>query len=599
MSVWSDELTSACALRLSTETLSAWRDGELPSDQAQHLARHTPNCRACAERLALFDAIANELRQSRAPLPRPTLWDETRRRILAGEARHSGGGALWLDAPAMRSHLWEDEMQPLTQWGEESELRRDGRTGGSSRSTRSIRRARRLQRRWGLIGGAVAATLITALLVGLLLSRGTHGPVSAPTATAHAQTPVGTLTGSTTPDVTATAANSPWKRITGLQSAPTIAPSNPQVMYFLGASQSNPTFQRSDDGGASMTTIPFPLYNGQPIPEVSPNEITFLYVSPLNPQILLYITQISGSACPAPATLNRVSDKSSLTQQLASSYCDAQYVSADGGASWNQLALPVSGLLGAKQFITGDQPYPLRAQGGRLYALVTDLEYGSSGVPPGGRLVVSSDGGITWALADAPIAAQGLQIIDFAPAPTGSTIFAVTENPSTAQIPPYQQQPEIWRSDDSGASWVNAGAPPTIGAASATSVSGIAAGLTTSGQPFVYLVAQATKSSTALEYSEDGAVTWHAVPEADLITNMPLGTLADGGLVVRFRDNTFRAWAPGDSTWRMVAPMEPDGSQNTSYLLTTSDGLGDGHYAIFGIGLDSNNNLLVERVDLP
>lgn len=602
MSVWSDERTSACALGIPIEALSAWRDGELAADLARRLAQHTPTCRACAERLALFDAIANELRQSRAPLPRPTLWDETRRRILAGAAgrtsdSRSPAASTPFDAPDMRAQLWADEPPIQAQPGSRRDDQRNSQaqSGGTSRIQH---RARRLQRRWGLMSGAIAATLITALLVGLLLTRSAHGPVSAPTATANAHTPVGTLSGSATPGVTATVVNSLWKRIIGLPSAPTLAPSNPQVMYFLGASQSNPTFQRSEDGGATLTTIPFPLFHGQPIPSVSPNEYTFLYVSPLNPQIILYISQIFGPACSAAAHTTGKTEGSVYAGRLASSYCDEQYVSADGGTSWSQLTLPVQGLLGAKPFSSGDHPYPLRAQGGRLYALVTDFEYATSGVPPGGRLVVSNDGGVTWALADAQIAAQGLQIIDFAPVPTGSTVFVATENPNTLQAPTYEQQPEIWRSDDAGTNWVNAGAPPGIGGASSISVSGIAAGLTTSGQPFVYLLLTATKQTTALDYSTDGATTWQAVPDAGQISNMPLGTLADGRLIVRFSDNSFRAWAPG-GVWQEVASEEPANAQNISYLLTTADGLGDSHYALYGIGTDSNNNLLVEQVILP
>jgi hypothetical protein len=56
---------TTCAERIGGETLSAWRDDLLSSDEMARLRAHTPGCAACQERLADFDAVAAALLRQR------------------------------------------------------------------------------------------------------------------------------------------------------------------------------------------------------------------------------------------------------------------------------------------------------------------------------------------------------------------------------------------------------------------------------------------------------------------------------------------------------------------------------------------------------
>jgi Putative zinc-finger len=47
-----------CALGLTTDTLSAWRDGGLQGDVEQRIRQHTATCAACQQRLNGFATVA-------------------------------------------------------------------------------------------------------------------------------------------------------------------------------------------------------------------------------------------------------------------------------------------------------------------------------------------------------------------------------------------------------------------------------------------------------------------------------------------------------------------------------------------------------------
>jgi hypothetical protein len=136
----------------------------------------------------------------------------------------------------------------------------------------------------------------------------------------------------------------------------------------------------------------------------------------------------------------------------------------DGGAHWGSPQLPVAGVLGdhlPNQTALNEQEQQLQAQDGRVYAAIVPLSSWVSGNSFGGRLVVSADGGATWRLCDAALHARGQVIYDVAPAPTGASIYAVTQSvnaPSPESSTPAPLQ--LWRSDDTGAHWTLLGAPP-------------------------------------------------------------------------------------------------------------------------------------------
>src|SRR5262249_6897042 len=132
------------------------------------------------------------------------------------------------------------------------------------------------------------------------------------------------------------------------------------------------------------------------------------------------------------------------------------YYSADGAQTWHELKLPISNLLtGPYNGIVGTQA--LRPQGSRIYALISPPFVAQDHTPPAGRLVKSEDGGITWTPADAGLPTS-VGIADYMPAPTGNTIFVVSDradrfNSGVCQgcLPPPDYK--LWRSDDAGAHW--------------------------------------------------------------------------------------------------------------------------------------------------
>jgi len=68
------EIAPACALGLTRDDLSGWRDGFLGVAERERIRAHVATCAACGERLADFDAIAHELRRQRVPEPDARLW---------------------------------------------------------------------------------------------------------------------------------------------------------------------------------------------------------------------------------------------------------------------------------------------------------------------------------------------------------------------------------------------------------------------------------------------------------------------------------------------------------------------------------------------
>ena len=637
MRTWADQMTDACPQAVTTETLSAWRDATLTATDADFLAHHAPTCRACADRLALFDAIEDALRQQRAPAPRPSLWGEVYARI-ADEARSNARGDAREGANARRDDFSDDgysrEYPTATGMGANvgaepmrlppTRRAQAPRRTGPADSGRLPLERQRLRRRWGALGAASAAALIAALLIGLLVShQANNGQGGHATPTAH--TPVSSATATSTPGATSVTLPAGWQNLPVIANdpgQPVIAPSNPQVVYFAAAGSSTkgvaPTYllARSDDGGVTIHHLPFPTLNGQTLDTFSPQLIN-LFVSPLNPQTVYLYTQVDVAACPAnfaPLSMRRVSRDASRSAQvndrtdtqrgsmsLSSAICQPEYVSTDGGETWNLLNLPAKGLLGITPPDGNRYAPAIQAQGTRLYSTVADVELASSGVPIGGRLVVSVDGGVTWTLVDAPIAAQGLVAYDFAAAPSGSTVFVVSENPQTAQLPTVNPDPHLWRSDDAGATWTELGYTP---GASATSggVSGMATTVSTSGQAIVYLTTFDTnspKSSTILKASADGGKTWQQAPDAGpLGETVPLGVSASNRVVMVFGDRSYRGWALGDAGWTAMAPsLGPSYSANL-YFIAAAATNSAGKLALYAIGSINSTNI-VARYTLP
>src|SRR5579863_2305860 len=96
------ERRTACALGISGETLSAWRNRTLPEGEARRITRHVATCAACQSRLDQFARIAAALQRQSVPDLRAQTWRGLRARLAQKEhssmplrrAAFSGLGAI-------------------------------------------------------------------------------------------------------------------------------------------------------------------------------------------------------------------------------------------------------------------------------------------------------------------------------------------------------------------------------------------------------------------------------------------------------------------------------------------------------------------------
>lgn len=82
-----DALTG-CALGLTPDDLSAWRDGAVDAAATARLTAHIPTCAACRSRLAEYDAIAEALRAIRTPEPARGFGHNPRGQVASVERSH-------------------------------------------------------------------------------------------------------------------------------------------------------------------------------------------------------------------------------------------------------------------------------------------------------------------------------------------------------------------------------------------------------------------------------------------------------------------------------------------------------------------------------
>lgn len=334
------------------------------------------------------------------------------------------------------------------------------------------------------------------------------------------------LTNNAAPTVTPAGAPSGsgavWTKATSLSQVASVAPAILRTQYTAGIEQTSKTstpqlvLQRSDDWGQTWTNLTPPQIAGVTYP-TSVN-LAIGQESPVNSQVFILTLQLNGtnySVC--PKNTGRV--------------CQLQYVTANGGASWQQLSLPAPGLLGFGLPLYSASP-TIITQGTRLYSAVNQVMLAASGSPPPGRLVVSDDGGVTWKLADSALASRGLFIYALTASPSGSTVYAIAgvtnTNLNPGQLPPLS----LWRSDDAGATWTQGGTLP-----SQNYIAMLAATNPATGQKSLYLLTGVPKTSNAtLSLSKDGGVTWGAsitIPSPNdpniLLASLPSGELLMGG----------------------------------------------------------------------
>jgi hypothetical protein len=417
---------------------------------------------------------------------------------------------------------------------------------------------------------ALFALLLHAAALGASVSE--HG--GSPTATPRAPRYLG--------------ANGAWTFTTLEQSKPkqivppiSVAPSDPRVLY-------KPTIdgtlavQRSDDDGATWTIFRLPRGDvGDTRADVS------VSVSPLDARTVFAIidSNPSNPHCP-PQTSQAFSPNAphigalALLLPRAGGYsCTFEYVSADGGATWQKPQTPEKGDVGGKSF-----PSPIQAQDGRLYSPLTPDINGP--IDLGRRLLVSADS-VHWQAADTQLVAQGLRVYEFVATPTGRTLFATTIPVNLAGD--FTTQRQFWRSDDAGASWRNLGEFPNtrsdaldswLSAAALVDGKALVYYTTTQPVPCGIITYQAVPCAylPTIHVSADDGRTWQTSPHAGLPTGQvtptraAVGVLPDGRIVEGFVTLSFQAtgpksqtvlysnpglygWKPGASSWSQLTPV--------------------------------------------
>lgn len=387
----------------------------------------------------------------------------------------------------------------------------------------------------------VAAMAIIALF-GALALIATHGPRAVQT---PASTP-GTLKGQ-------------WQTLdrltihtwTNKAGDPQVAPTNPQVVYETYNSTNSfamysPGIKRTDDGGKTWHTLTLPL-KGDHIKGI------YAAVSPLDAQTVflsLYSDGLTG--CPA--------------KDIVSDYalCLQVFVSQDAGKTWKPTITPETGY--ADGFNISNIS-TASAQGQTLFDSAGCISSQCE------RILKSDDGGVTWTLADAQLAASNQMLCNYAAASTGTTLFAATAEKGTDCGYARTATANLWRSDDAGAHWSQVSTLPSA------AVNGMLVASRGAGQqPLVYIYlprVSATKtkmntpmyvdSADALQVSADGGQHWASAPllgiaESQIPYFHPFGTLSDGSIIMPFTapgtnagmDVSIYAWRAGDSGWHRL-----------------------------------------------
>jgi hypothetical protein len=406
---------------------------------------------------------------------------------------------------------------------------------------------------------------LLAAAMGLALA----GCQSSSGATIYPTLPVPTATATLRPPAaTATPSGAAWTRVSATSPAASGAPATLRTQYDTFAGQTSKTsapefrLRRSDDFGKTWVNLTPPR-----IPGVSyPASVNFIgsVMSPFNPKVVILTLQLGTVTCP------QANGQTGRT-------CQVQYVSLDGGATWKLLALPARGLLAVFGSFGGENGSNLSAQGARLYGIINDGMLAASGVIPPGRLVASDDGGATWRLIDATLAAHNLLIYSYTASPSGSAIFALvgptdTNAPSDG-IPPLA----LWRSDDAGASWAAADALPARDTGAMVAASDAATGRT-----LLYLIAGESYDTPRLFATHDGGATWTACSEQSSAAPGLLGALPDGAVLLDTA-NAVEAWDGSAGAPHTVA--QPSG---IDFGIATVQSQPDGSLRVWLTGGDSH-----------
>ncbi len=420
----------------------------------------------------------------------------------------------------------------------------------------SVRHVAQGPGRLGRIGGLVAAVVVVGLLASVFALLASHG---------------GTSVGNPGDD-------GPGLRVaatyTGQPGLPVVAPSDPRVVYEYADNRQGPVLRRSDDGGATWSDLAIPGANttGASVSAlhlgVNPADASNVFL-----RADLGFARGDPNGCPADAT-----QKGAI--------CPREYYSTDRGAHWNVPRLPVPGTLFDGGVFFFYPSWILQAQGSRLYAGMLNSPTALA-TAADIRIASTEDGGKTWRLADAGLAAQGLHVCDYLAAPHGETLFARTADVCSSSDPnTLPTARRLWRSDDAGAHWTEV--TVTRGPVARADVALVAASTSdTAGQVTLFASVPDASGVKTFYASTDSGQSWAPAPakaglpgEAHALQTS-LATLADGSLVVAFATEKVSAagavtvacyaWRPGLQGWaRVTRPVKL--GQGTPNVFVTDGG---------------------------
>ncbi|HEV2405660.1 MAG TPA: sialidase family protein, partial [Ktedonobacterales bacterium] len=290
--------------------------------------------------------------------------------------------------------------------------------------------------------------------------------------------------------------------------------------------------------------------------------------------------------------------------------CAIEYVSTDGGNTWQAPNLPGPGHVGDEMPLSG----PFQVQGGWLFSqLITDL---NGPAPLGYRLVKSSDG-VNWQYADGALAAHSLVVTQFVVSARGGEIFAVSAPADGTNGDGKGDSSELWHSTNAGASWTDIGHFTRAAQTNYAQLGAVT--INASNAVLLYSTAQVVSDGhQVMSVSADDGRTWQPAPTMGLPADVshppatptstdvrilgapgpsvfPVGALADGSLVVEYAQLlqiplgtpqansggafmlsnshvTYYALTPGASAWTPLTPTLGDGYVQAQWLAFDSAG---------------------------
>lgn len=521
------------------ELLDAHPEHLSPAERAA-LDAHIATCPACAAVFEDNQYMDARIRSLPDPAPLPglppgllALWEE--------EDRHKPVPYHLISLRLAEKHMQTNHTAP----------------GLSVPAHSPIPPARHIHRRRLVsVISTIAAVLVIAIVVTALFASRAGKPAT----TGHG--------GNQKP--TPTPGSQGWVNVPALRNShkqPIIAPSDPQIIYEFD--QHLHILQRSDNDGATWKNL------SSPPGDTALAQLASLMVNQRNARnVFLSVTYSSCSTTQASA--------GQFVGYAGGGGCSVLYASTDGGDHWQR---STSGAQGAVSMVGS-----IVAQGDHLYALSFDSDQHE-------HLNISRDSGLTWQPDDTTLLAQGQGFCSFAAAPTGSTVFAFAQASSCSQPVGYlakssssaqaQSALTVWRSDDAGAHWVQAGTFPYE---SPDTQAFLALGNDT-GQPLLVGAAGIGASYTRV-ISTDGGATWQALPEQGLPGSVTSGffartALSDGSLLSAQSTqggSAFYAWKPGDQAWHQITPaftgspsdpivVSSAAGQDTIWLVTDNNGV--------------------------